>query len=98
MKPQKYPRNKFIAVDVDSTLKLRSGANLRLISWLREKKANDYTLLLWSARGGDYAKAIAEQYNVTELFDHIHSKPGFIVDDQGWKWAKYTKVVRNFET
>jgi hypothetical protein len=55
-----------------------------------------YSLMLWSARGREYADAMAQRYGVAGLFDVILAKPGYIVDDLGWDWIKYTQVIRSF--
>lgn len=64
------------------------------IAWLRERKSEGFKLMLWSMRGENHARAIASQMGCYELFDVITSKPGFIVDDEGWRWIKRTQVVR----
>lgn len=93
VKPQKYPPPKVAAVDVDGTLLHKSQINLELVEWCRSKKCEGYTLILWSARGEAYARNVADQAGISDLFDSIISKPGYIVDDQGWGWTKYTRVV-----
>ena len=37
---------------------------------------------------------MAKRCECVELFDHIVSKPNYVVDDLGWSWIKYTEVVR----
>ncbi len=91
MPPPPPPR--VIAVDVDGTLSLAGKPNLKLIAWLRARKADGYKLHLWSSAGETHARSIAARFGVTALFDLILSKPGFIVDDQGWSWTKYTRVL-----
>ena len=92
---QKYPPPRVIAIDVDGTLQQRGSPNKRLIEWCKERKADGFTLILWSARGEVYARNYAELFGVLDLFDLICSKPGYIVDDQGWGWIKYTRVIRS---
>ena len=92
---QKYPPTKSIAVDVDGTLHTNGIANERVIEFCREQKSHGFVLILWSARGKKYAQAAAERFGVTELFDDIISKPGYLLDDQGWGWIKYTRVIRS---
>ena len=91
----KYPPPKVIFVDVDGTL-YDSVLNHALIKWCRDRKAEGFKLVLWSARGEDYAKRCAKRFDIVDLFDHIIDKPGYIVDDLGWSWIKYTKVVKRF--
>jgi hydroxymethylpyrimidine pyrophosphatase-like HAD family hydrolase len=93
---QKFPPPKVIAVDVDDTLQVRGFPNLRLIEWCREKKRQGYFLMLWSSRGQRHAENYAKKFGVLDIFDLICSKPGYVVDDQGWGWVKYTKVIRSF--
>lgn len=81
---------KVIAVDVDGTL------NPRLIEWLRGQKTKGFKLMLWSSGGEEHAMDAAVRFGAVELFDLICSKPGYIIDDQGWGWIKYTKVIRRF--
>ena len=88
-----YPLTRCIAIDVDGTLIINNEVNHKLIEWCKDKKEQGYLLLLWSARGQDHALNAADISNTTELFDHIVSKPGYIVDDQGWKWARYTRAI-----
>lgn len=91
---QKYPPTNSIAVDVDGTLHTNGVANAKVIEFCRAQKARGFVLTLWSARGKKYAQAAAERFGVTELFDDIVSKPGYVLDDQGWNWIKYTHVIR----
>jgi hypothetical protein len=95
---QKYPPPKVIAVDVDGTLwhPLTGELNIPLVEWCRERRAEGFTPMLWSARGKAHAEAIAEQFSLVQLFDVILSKPGFVLDDQGWNWIVYTRVISLF--
>lgn len=97
MTAARYPTRKVIAVDVDDTLHVNGRVNQKLVKWCEQQKANGYSLMLWSARGKQYAQAAAEQFCVAHLFDDIVSKPGYIVDDQGWSWIKFTHVVRRLD-
>jgi len=83
-----------IAVDVDGTLHVGGRANTKAIAWLHKRKAEGYTLMLWSMRGEKHARLIANQFGCVDLFNCIVSKPGFILDDEGWAWIKRTRVVR----
>lgn len=89
----KYPTTRTICVDVDGTLICRGEINARLVEWCRQRKADGFVLMLWSARGQQYAASIAERHGVTDVFDHIISKPGYVVDDMGLGWTKYIKTV-----
>ena len=85
-------QDRTIAVDVDGTLFAGGKINERLVAWLAEKKSQGFVLILWSARGAEYA-GNAAALCPAGLLSVIISKPGFIVDDTGWGWIRYTKVV-----
>lgn len=87
---------KVIAVDVDGTLKVRGGLNADLVEWVKAQRLRGYSMTLWSARGEEYATTFALEHGIAHLFDHICAKPGYVVDDQGWSWVRFTKVVRKF--
>lgn len=91
----KHPAPRVIAVDVDGTLHVAGLPNHRVIEWCRKKAADGFTLILWSSRGEAYARNAAKLFGVEDLFPVIISKPGYIVDDMGWSWIKYTHIVRN---
>lgn len=91
---QKYRPAKVIAVDVDGTLIVGGEVNKSLVEWCKDKKEQGFCMILWSARGEDHAKKAAKRSKTTDLFDYIHSKPGYIVDDKGWQWTKYTRIIK----
>ncbi len=96
LKPtQKHAPQRTIAVDVDGTLIVGGELNMSLIEWCTRRKSEGFFLILWSARGMTHAVDIAEETGVSALFDVIISKPGYIVDDVGWSWIKFTKVHRD---
>ena len=90
----KYPPTKVIAIDVDDTLCIRGRCNAKLVAWCRAMSAKGYSLMLWSARGKDHATNVATTLGVADVFDVITGKPGYIVDDKGWAWTKFTRVLR----
>ena len=90
-----YPPTKTLAVDVDGTLHDRGLVNENVVSFCRRKKEAGFYLILWSARGAEYATQAAKDHGVEDIFDVIISKPGFILDDQGWSWIKFTEVIRD---
>ena len=93
----KYPPTRMIAIDVDGTLILHKiHINTALVEFCRQKKSDGFSLMLWSARGREYAETIARQFGLTDLFEVILAKPGYIVDDLGWDWIKYTQVIRSY--
>ncbi len=91
--------NKQISIftDVDGTLVANGKLNQELVSFLRSKKSEGATTVLWSARGEQYAKAVAGQYGVSDLFDSIIGKPTHIIDDQGWRWTQYVRSIVTLE-
>ena len=92
---QKYSPQKVVAVDVDNTLVIPGvGLNKQLIEWIRHMRSKGFAIYLWSARGVKHAMKCAVYHGVDHLFDQIISKPGYIVDDTGWGWIKYTKILR----
>lgn len=91
-----FPRQRAIAVDVDGTLVRGGNLNEPLVAWLTERKAEGFALTLWSAGGKDHALAVARAFHVEQLFDSIISKPGYIVDDEGWTWTRFTRCIYDF--
>ena len=89
----KYPLRRVIAVDVDGTLHINGLPNTALIAWCRERKEEGYTLILWSGRGEAHARSVAAAFGCAEVFAAILSKPGYVVDDEGWSWIKYTRAL-----
>lgn len=51
--------------------------------------------MLWTARGEEYAKNFVSVYGLEDLFDIVTGKPDAIVDDKGWSWIKYTRIIRD---
>lgn len=88
-----YPRTRAIFIDVDGTLLINGKCNTELIEWIIKRKSDGFTITLWSARGQTYSENVASSFCIEYLFDHIISKPGYVVDDMMGKWSKYIKVV-----
>lgn len=95
-KKQKYPPPKLVAVDVDGTLIINGIVNADLVKWIKQKSCEGFKLMLWSARGEDHARKAADMAGLSDVFDFIISKPGYIVDDRGWSWIKYTRVISDY--
>jgi hydroxymethylpyrimidine pyrophosphatase-like HAD family hydrolase len=90
---QQYQPARIIAVDVDGTL-IRDGRLVQpLVNWLKEQREKGFRLMLWSARGKDHAENAIKTFELEGLFDDVVGKPGYVVDDQGWDWIRYTHVV-----
>jgi len=84
---------KCVAIDVDGTLVTRGCLNHKVADWAKARKSDGYEVLLWSSRGKRHAKDIAEHFKIKEYFTSIISKPSYIVDDKGWAWIKFTRVI-----
>ncbi len=89
----KYARQKTIAIDVDGTLIINGRINKRLVEWCKAQKVGGFYMILWSSAGREHATEAAAKSGLTDVFDTVISKPGYIVDDVGWKWTRYTQVV-----
>ena len=90
----KYTPRKVVAVDVDDTLVIAGTLNVGLVEWCKAMREDGYRVYLWSARGERHALSIVQLYGLSDVFDKVMAKPSVVVDDQGWGWVKYTKVIR----
>ena len=93
MPAQKFAPTRTIGVDVDGTLHTDGRLNRSVVAFCEKQKAAGFRIMLWSARGKEHAQAAADRLGVSHLFDDIVSKPGYVLDDPGWSWIKYTKVI-----
>lgn len=91
---QKHPFTKCVAIDVDETLVVDGKLNTCVIDYAKDRKAAGFEIILWSARGREHACQTAERFGIVDLFSSIISKPGYVVDDMGWAWTRYTRVVK----
>jgi hydroxymethylpyrimidine pyrophosphatase-like HAD family hydrolase len=94
---QPLPPPRVIAVDVDGTLHIRGELQSSAVEFCRRKKSEGFDLFLWSSRGKDYAERFAATHGITDLFSAIISKPGHILDDQGWGWIRFTSVITRLD-
>lgn len=95
---KKFKPTRTIFVDIDGTI-LRNGIlNQTLVDWCRRLSGDGYTFILWSARGEFYARKVAERFGIADIFRFIISKPENIIDDQGWNWIKYVRIIRELWT
>ena len=90
---QKYAPPRTIAIDVDSTLYVGDWLDCGIVEFARRKHAEGFEIIVWSARGREYARQAAEYSGLAEICTAI-SKPGYIVDDQGWNWIRWTREIR----
>ena len=93
----RHPPTNCVAVDVDGTLSAGGVLNKAVLAWAEQCRANGLFVILWSARGMEHARRMAEQFGCVQSFDAILPKPGYILDDQGWGWVRYTQVVRRLD-
>ena len=92
---REFPRQRVIAVDFDGTLFRKEGClNEGVAAWCRKKKSEGFQMILWSARGREICERAVVAFGLVGVFDHVLSKPGYILDDKGWSWIKYTHVVK----
>lgn len=83
-----------IAVDVDGTLEQDGQLDEACLEYLMKKRAEGWSLMLWSSQGQARAAGFADEHGITGIFDVIASKPGLILDDRGWSWTIYCPVVK----
>jgi len=95
---QKYPPPNVIYIDVDGTLIQGEQVNMPLVKWAREKHNDGYQIIVWSSRGEGNARAGVLKAGIGDIVTHTLSKPGHIVDDQGWSWTKFTVEVGGFKS
>lgn len=88
-----HDRPRVLAVDVDGTLFVKGEVNRSVVDFVKGRKTAGFEIIIWSSRGTDYAKKAAALAGLTAVADAVISKPGEIIDDQGWGWIKYTRVV-----
>jgi hypothetical protein len=75
-------KNANIFVDVDLTLVDANGQLLGgACEGLQRLKDEGCHLFLWSTVGVEYARAIAAQHQLTDMFEGYAAKPDVIIDD-----------------
>ena len=91
----KYPSRRVLAVDVDGVLIDSYGRrNAEAADYARAMHADGWRIIVWSARGHEYAKDAAEDCGLSDL-DRLTvcGKPAAVLDDQGWRWARWVPVI-----
>jgi len=81
-----------VYVDVDDTL-VRSYSSKRIpilgtINHIKALKQQGATLYCWSSGGAEYAREVAEELGITDIFEAFLPKPQMLLDDQSindWK-------------
>lgn len=86
----RLPPTKLLAVDVDGVLLRQSKINAKVVELVKTRHQQGFEIVVWSARGTAYARQWAESAGITSLCVAIIGKPGYIIDDQGWGWVRYT--------
>lgn len=75
-----------VYVDVDDTLVRFFGTKQipmpRTLDRLRELRSEGATLYLWSTGGSHYARRVASELGITDLFEAFLPKPRLVLDDQ----------------
>ena len=85
-----------MAIDVDGTLLKQGKINWPRANWEKQKKLEGFEVILWTARGRPHAAAVVERFGLESYFSQVIGKPGYIVDDMGWSWTRFTKIVTKF--
>jgi hypothetical protein len=96
--------NLIVYVDVDDTL-IRSAGTKRVpipsaVARVRMLKAEGATLYLWSTGGANYARATAEELDLSDCFAGYLPKPTVIIDDQPiqeWRDFRHFYPLQDFE-
>lgn len=91
---QKHAFTKCVAIDVDGTLIVNGKVNGDVVAYAQSCKDLGFEVILWSAKGKEHAAKAAKDAGIEDVFSCIISKPGYVVDDLGWTWTKFTRVVR----
>jgi len=92
-----FPPTKCIAIDVDGTMLVQGKLNVKLAAIAKQMKLEGFEVILWSARGKKHAEHVASSLGVTDCFTVIISQPGYITDDMGWGWIKFTRWLKSYE-
>ena len=93
----RFPASKCVAIDVDNTLVINNKLTVSVVEFARLKKNEGFDVILWSAKGREHAEKQARRFHIEDCFTAIISKPGYIIDDLGWSWIKFTKWIRGAE-
>jgi hypothetical protein len=85
------PPPKVLAIDVDKTLIINGKPNALLVEGIRLRHSEGFQIIVWSSRGEANSIRAVELCGLSDVVSYCISKPGYIVDDQGWRWIKYTR-------
>ena len=84
------PCRKDLFVDCDRTL-IDDGARpiAATADCVRALAAVDWSVVVWSRRGGDYARAVVERCGLVDLPRLVAiGKPSLAFDDKHWRWVE----------
>jgi len=93
---QKYPPPEVIYIDVDGTLLKNGKPNAKVVDFARQKYEEGFQIIVWSSCGSMNATRAVYLADIEDIVSFKLSKPGYIVDDKGWTWTKFTKQIKNF--
>jgi len=96
MLKQKYPPPNVIYIDVDGTLLKGGKPDLKIVAWARDKYEQGFQIIVWSSRGSMNAIRAVHLADIEDIVSFKLSKPGYIVDDKGWSWTKFTRQIKKF--
>jgi len=91
----KYPPPEVMYVDVDGTLLVNGKPNHKVVALIREKYEEGFQIIVWSSRGSLNAVKAVYLADIEDIVAFKLSKPGYIVDDKGWSWTRYTKQIKD---
>lgn len=82
-----------VYVDVDDTsIRTFSGKRIRIpssIEHIKKLKKQGAIIYCWGSGGAGYARMVAEELNILDLFIAFLPKPNMLIDDQNvndWKY------------
>jgi predicted mannosyl-3-phosphoglycerate phosphatase (HAD superfamily) len=91
---QKYPPPEVIYIDVDGTLLKNGRPDTKVVDFARRKYDEGFQIIVWSSRGAVNAIRAVLLADIEDIVSFKLSKPGYIVDDKGWTWTKYTRQIK----
>lgn len=95
MPPRILPSSgKVVACDVDGTLVCGGSVRVSVVAKLRKMHQDGCEIILWSARGTEYAKRAAKLAGVESICAVIIGKPAYLIDDMGGSWLRYSRTIK----
>ena len=84
---------KVLACDVDGTLITGGKVHTATVEALKRWHTEGKEIILWSARGTEYAKQAAQKAGITDLCTVIIGKPAYLIDDKGANWIRFCRRI-----